>query len=811
MHNISTFMPIQNGNKPLIPCTRSQRSCLFRPATNHQYRAQHLNVHAYSERQRTTNTVHNISTFMPIQNGNKPPIPCTRSQRSCLFRPATNHQYRAQHLNVHAYSDRQQSTNTVHNISTFMPIQTGNKPPILCTTSQRSCLFRMATNHQYHAQHLNVHAYSDRQQTTNTVHNISTFMAIQTGNKPPILCTTSQHSCLFRTATNHQYHAQHLNVHAYSEQQRTTNTVHNISTFMPIQNGNKPPIPCTTSQHSCLFRTATNHQYHAQHLNVHAYSDRQQTTNTVHNISTFMPIQNGNEPPILCTTSRRSCLFRMATNHQYCTQHLDVHAYSERQRTTNTVHNISTFMPIQNGNEPPIPCTTSQRSCLFRPATNHQYCAQHLDVHAYSDRQQTTNTVHNISTFMAIQNGNEPPILCTTSQRSCLFRTATNHQYCAQHLDVHAYSDRQQTTNTVHISTFMPIQNGNKPPILCTTSQRSCLFRMATTTNTMHNISMFMPIQTGNKPPILCTTSQRSWLFRTATNHQYCAQHLNVHAYSDRQQSTNTVHNISMFMPIQNGNKPPILCTTFQRSCLFRTATNHQYHAQHLNVHAYSDRQQTTNTVHNISTFMAIQNGNKPPIPCTTSQRSCLFRTATNHQYHAQHLNVHAYSDRQQTTNTVHNISTFMPIQTGTNHQYCEQHLNVHAYSDRQETTNTVHNVSTFMPIQTGNKPPILCTTSQRSCLFRMTTNCQYCGQHLNVHAYSEWQETTNTVHNISTFMPIQNGNEPPIPCTTSQRSCLFRTTTNRQDRAQRLNISAYLERQRNVNAVHNVSTFLPI
>ena len=76
-----------------------------------------------------------------------------------------------------------------------------------------------------------------------------------------------------------------------------------------------------------------------------------------------------------------------------------------------------------------------------------------------------------------------------------------------------------------------------------------------------------------------------------------------------------------------------------------------------------------------------------------------------------------------------------------TNHQYRAQHLNVHAYSDRQETTNTV--------------------------------------QHLNVHAYSDWQQTTNTVHNISTFMPIQNGNKPPIPCTTSQRSCLFRTATN--------------------------------
>jgi hypothetical protein len=47
---------------------------------------------------------------------------------------------------------------------------------------------------------------------------------------------------------------------------------------------------------------------------------------------------------------------------------------------------------------------------IFRPATNHQYCAQHLNVHAYSARQQTTNTVHNISTFMAIQTGNKPPI-----------------------------------------------------------------------------------------------------------------------------------------------------------------------------------------------------------------------------------------------------------------------------------------------------------------------------------------------------------------------------------------------------------------
>jgi hypothetical protein len=32
--------------------------------------------------------------------------------------------------------------------------------------------------------------------------------------------------------------------------------------------------------------------------------------------------------------------------------------------------------------------------------------------------------------------------------------------------------------------------------------------------------------------------------------------------------------------------------------------------------------------------------------------------------------------------------------------------FNVHAYSERQQTTNTMHNISTFMPIQTGNKPP---------------------------------------------------------------------------------------------------------
>ena len=95
-----------------------------------------------------------------------------------------------------------------------------------------------------------------------------------------------------------------------------------------------------------FLRCDTNHQYRAQGFNVHAYSDRQQTTNTVHNISTFMPIQNGNKPPILCTTSQRSCLFRTATNHQYCAQHLNVYAYSERQQTTNTMHTISRFMPI---------------------------------------------------------------------------------------------------------------------------------------------------------------------------------------------------------------------------------------------------------------------------------------------------------------------------------------------------------------------------------------------------------------------------------------------------------------------------------
>jgi hypothetical protein len=45
------------------------------------------------------------------------------------------------------------------------------------------------------------------------------------------------------------------------------------------------------------YWSATNHQYHAQYLNVHAYSERQQTTNIVHKVSTFMPIQTGNEPP----------------------------------------------------------------------------------------------------------------------------------------------------------------------------------------------------------------------------------------------------------------------------------------------------------------------------------------------------------------------------------------------------------------------------------------------------------------------------------------------------------------------------------
>jgi hypothetical protein len=209
---------------------------------------------------------------------------------------------------------------------------------------------------------------------------------------------------------------------------------------MPIQTGNEPPILCTTSQHSCLFRTATNHQYHAQYLNVHAYSDRLQTTawtwrccaqywwfvavlnrherwDVVHSIGgllpvwigmnvemlctvTFMAIQTGNKPPILCTTSQRSCLFSTATNHQYRAQHLNVHAYSERQccaqywwfvavlnrhERWDVVHSIGGLLPVWIAMNvemlctvlvvPPILCTTSQCSCLFRPATKHQYCA----------------------------------------------------------------------------------------------------------------------------------------------------------------------------------------------------------------------------------------------------------------------------------------------------------------------------------------------------------------------------------------------------------------------------------------------------
>jgi len=197
-----------------------------------------------------------------------------------------------------------------------------------CTTSKRSCLFRTTTNHQYRAQRLN----------------------------------------LFRTATNRQYRAQRLNVPAYLEQQRTVNTVHNISTFMSIQYCNEPSIPCTMSQPSCLFRTTTNCQYRAQRLNVHVYSVLQRTINTVHNISTFMSIST-------------------ATNHQYRAQRLNMHVYSVLQRTVNTVHNVSTIMSIQNNNEPSIPYTTSQRSCLFRTTTNRQYCAQCLNVHAYSERE----------------------------------------------------------------------------------------------------------------------------------------------------------------------------------------------------------------------------------------------------------------------------------------------------------------------------------------------------------------------------------------------------------------------------------------
>jgi hypothetical protein len=178
---------------------------------------------------------------------------------------------------------------------------------------RRSCLFRTATNHQYSAQHLNVHAYSERQRTTNTVHNISTFMPIQNGNEPPILCTTSRHSwcCAqywwFVAGLNRHERWDVVHCIGGSLPFWITNTVHNISTFMPIQNGNKPPILCTTSQHSCLFRTATNHQYHAQHLNVHAYSDfvavlnRHERRDVVHSIGGSLLFWIGMNVEILCT------------------------------------------------------------------------------------------------------------------------------------------------------------------------------------------------------------------------------------------------------------------------------------------------------------------------------------------------------------------------------------------------------------------------------------------------------------------------------------------------------------------------------
>ena len=117
------------------------------------------------------------------------------------------------------------------------------------------------------------------------------------------------------------------------------------------------------------------------------------------------------------------------------------------------MHNISTFMSIQYCNEPSIPCTTSQPSCLFKTTTNHQYRAQRLNVHVYSVLQRTVNTVHNVSTIMSIQNSNELSIPYTASQRSCLFRTTTNRQYCAQCLNVHAYSEREWF-NYMYISTI---------------------------------------------------------------------------------------------------------------------------------------------------------------------------------------------------------------------------------------------------------------------------------------------------------------------------------------------------------------------
>jgi hypothetical protein len=277
-----------------------------------------------------------------------------------------------------------------------MPIQNGNEPPILYTTSWRSCLFRTATNHQYSAQHLNVHAYSDRQQTTNTVHNISTFMAIQTSNEP-------QYWWFVAVLNRHE----------------RWDVVHSIGGLLPVWISMNVEMLCMVLVVCCRSEwawPATNHQYCAQHLNVHGYSDWQRTTNTVHNISMFMPIQKR------CCAQYWWFVASLNSHERWDVVHsigglLPFWIYSERQRTTNTMHNISMFMPIQTGNKPPILCTTSQRSCLFRTARNHQYCAQHLNVHAYSEWR--WDVVHGIGGSLPFWIGMNVEMLCTVLVVSC--------------------------------------------------------------------------------------------------------------------------------------------------------------------------------------------------------------------------------------------------------------------------------------------------------------------------------------------------------------------------------------------------------
>jgi hypothetical protein len=132
-----------------------------------------------------------------------------------------------------------------------------------------------------------------------------------------------------------------------------------------------------------------------------AVLNRHECWDVVHSIGGSLPFWIGMNVEMLCTVLvvRRN-----------------VHVFSERQRTTNTRHNISMFMPIQPGKKPPILCTTSRRSCLFRPATNHQYCrccAQYWWFVAVLNRHERWDVVHGIGGSLPVWIGMNVETLCT--------------------------------------------------------------------------------------------------------------------------------------------------------------------------------------------------------------------------------------------------------------------------------------------------------------------------------------------------------------------------------------------------------------